>query len=464
MGRAIAIFEGREWVDATVAYPQLPQELQISDHKWDRRLRALGIKPVLPDVRSTEKGNIRCEISSGRAQKSKYVVKSLWDAKVLAAQERLEDTDSSQHIHEAPINDAPDDAPDDGPSLTLPSIEFAESERFVHDGQQLRIRAYGERTVKGLFLDARDVSDAIGVRFDHNPDQVAIGVAHVIGQEVPVPTLTWENFILLVFLKARCHPAAAGIKDWVTNTVFAVQFEGGAGTTQQAAYASRNVRYSCATYTADLRQDDKIIYVFDAFPACALEEKYPGCVAPLVDRTDSLIGYRVIKIGIGRRDRIQVTRNELNKILPGHDPRPIIVLKVHGVSDTELKNNFESPVFDEFPDFRIGHGGKPSIPGPRNGQYTELVVADPDTKEQVVRRIVNMVDNHHENLRAHTTAALRAAEKAMDQVDLKDARIAHLEAALNAREDECTRLETTMAQILPRKMSCLRSMLSRVQS
>ena len=500
------LFRGREWVDATVEYFKLPPSVQISGNKWDRRLRALGIHCILPDVRSTAKGNIAVVVDSGRAQKSKYVAKSVWDAAVARAHRRMdEEAQSNQNDQadgdatmtmnngdnqglvamslavasepQAPANfPTPDASTDprhpqiqDDVARSVVPIPLTHNECFHHNGQRMHIRVYGERTVGGLLLDARDVCASIVFRYEDMPDRVPVKTVDVRGSLTQ--TLSWEAFILLVFLKADGHIVANEIKRWIVNTVFAVQFQGGAHVASQAEYASRATKFSFATYTSTLSRDDLIIYAIDAFPAQALEDKYPGSVTTIAG--DSINTSRIIKIGIGKRERIQATRGDLNKILPGHDPRPILVLKIRGVADTdELKVLFEDPLFEEFADSRIGHDGHVSIVGPRNSNYTEMVVVDPDTKEQIVRRMVNMVDDHHGKIWERTNEELRNAQveshvvtELKMQLQLKDADMRTKDMENNALKEKCTalderckNLETTMTQILPRKLSVLKNM------
>ena len=470
------VFEGREWVDASIEYFTLPIDLQISESKWDRRLRGLGIRDILPDVRSTVKGDIADLEVAIRAPKSKYVVKSVWAAAVAESMRRMHEQARSARQgpdgRDAGSNEPQiqnDVAPESMAPLSVVPIPLAHNECFHHNGQQMHIKVYGERTVGGILLDARDVCASIGFRNEDMPDRVPVKSVAVCGSLVQ--TLSWEAFILLVFLKANGHEVAAEIKRWIVDTVFAVQFQGGAQVSTQAEYASRATKYSPATYTGALISDDFIIYAFDAFAAQALEDEYPGAVALITgDRIDTS---RIIKIGIGKRERIQATRGDLNKILPGHDPRPILVLKVRGVANTdELKALFEVPLFEEFADYRIGHDGRTPITGPRNNSYTEMVVADPDTKEQIVRRMVSMVDDHHEKLWERTREELRNARVESHAVtelrmhlQLKDADMRTKEtenSALRERckvsEDRCKNLETTLTQILPRKLSVLKNM------
>ena len=514
------LFGGREWVDATIEYFKLPPSLQISDNKWDRRLRALGIRYILPDVRSTARGNIADLVNGGRAQKSKYVVKSVWDAAVAQAHRRMDEEAQSNQNDQADgdatrtVNNGDNQGlvamslatasepqalanfptPDASTGPRQPQIQddvarsvvpipLTHNECFHHNGQRMNIRVYGERTVDGLLLNARDVCESIGFRYQDMPDRIPVETVDVCGSLTQ--TVSWEAFIFLVFLKADGHIVANEIKRWIVDTVFAVQFQGGAHVASQAEYASRTSRFSSATYTGALSRDDFIIYAIDAFSAQALEDKYPGAVVAIAgDRIDTS---RIIKIGIGKRERVQATRSDLNQILPGHDPRPILVLKVRGVADTdELKVLFEDAIFEEFADHRIGHDGRMSVMGPRNRNYTEMVVVDPDTKEQIVRRMVSMVDDHHEKLWERTKEEVRNAQaeshvaielkmqlqlkdadmrtKDMENTALKekckasDERCKASDERCKASDERCKKLETTLTQVLPRKLSVLKHM------
>lgn len=476
-------FEGRQWIDAQFEYFKLPASLQISDNKWDRRLRALGIRSVLPDVRTCERGNIATLMEEGRAFKSKFVAKSVWDAAIAQALASVLDTPRDL---EPPVGEGQElsdesvrveEQQEENPRIrSLARIDLDDAEHLYHNGQNLNIKAYGERTMDGLFLDARDVCNAIGTRLEDAPNAVTVDQAIIAGKTTSV--LLWDDFCTLAVLKAHGHPVAAAIKKWIVSTVFSVQFQGGAGALPQAAsegivFASRKQRYSPATYTNHLDAKDLIVYAIDAFPAEALEAAYPGTVTPLVGNNFSdLSGRRIVKIGCGRRDRVADVRSELNRVLPGHDPRPMFILHVPFIdTDADLKNGFEEPLHVEFSDVRIGHDGRRDIPGPRNCKYTELFVLDMELKEVAFRTAMSLVDRH---VRAASADAAKeigeARQTAHDlaqanmEIRVKDTESHHLRAALQKcelalkkSEEECGRLRDTITNVLPRKMSALKS-------
>ena len=258
------------------------------------------------------------------------------------------------------------------------------------------------------------------------------------------------------------------------------QFDGGVATLPQAEFAARTSRFATEMYTGDSSRGDQIIYAFDAYPAEALEAKYPGTVSPIAG--DRMGASRIVKISFAKMDRIDATRYDLNRILPGHDPRLFMRVRVPEVSDEEMRHLFEDPkdpLFKELADFRIGLDERKIIPGPRGASYTELVVADSDLKEIICSMVTSIVDRHNEGLReklkVEVDGALALLTEANMQTRLKDAElllkdhtishreatISHLEAALKKSEEECERLSATMDQIIPRKLSALKSMLTR---
>ena len=508
----IVIFEGREWIDARIEYPKLPVHLRTDDNKWDRKLRALGIRSMLPDVRTTERNNIANLMEEGRAPKSKYIVKTVWESAIASAvaatgtEEDVAPTHTSEDVGgrvgsedasitqqqsaenaDANAGEGNDRvvAQENQQPLAMEQIILTDAEKLRYNGQELEIKAFGERTVEKLRLDFRDSCNAIGIYGNNIPDTIAIETVAVHGVHIRV--LTWDDFCHLTFVKARGHPVAAAIKTWIVHTVFAVQYQSGIGATQQASFASRDCKYATETYVGHLDDDDKILYAFDFCAAEDLEKEYPGTVSAITgpDRE----GKRVVKIGCGRRGRIKSVRNELNHILAGQDPRPFAIQRVMGVTDAELQS-VEKAVHEEFSDARIGHEERLAIRGPGNTNYTELFVLDLNDKERVVREIVRVTEQQTRKKMADAEAALTMAaefeekyKEARTQNLLQDAKIhaqqdkiqalqdknqslktvnENQKADLDARENECKRLETTMAQILPRKMSVLKSMLSRV--
>ena len=277
-----------------------------------------------------------------------------------------------------------------------------------------------------------------------------------------------------MFLKAGAHPVAHAVSVWVTSTMFAVQFEGGAGVATQGEFASRDKRYSPSTYIGHLSCSDLVLYAIDAFPAEELEAAYPGTVEALFP-DGNLSDKRIVKMGCGRLDRIGAARTDLNKILPGHDPRPIFIVRVPAVTTQELGANFEKPLHEEFSDVRIGHNGRTPIPGPRNGSFTELFAMDADLKEMAQRLVTSWVDHHTRQLSYAAEKELGDVRKELAELTemrmenrIKNAKIHHLEEALlkskvdaQKGEDEVARLKDTIVQILPRKMSALKGVFAR---
>lgn len=499
-------FEGREWINATEEYFRLPPRFVLSTDKWERRLKHIHIAYARPDVRTTKRGNIAVEEEMPRVRKDVYVVKTVWDAAMRKCQEQGPHARRSARVVAdpvAPVNtpdceaegDQPEDdggAPDQAASedetddatgagtLTLQRITLNHGEYFVHDGHRYDIKMYGERTADGLYLDARDVAACINMRFTNMPSSILVKDALVDGESILA--LPWFAFLHLAFLKAASHPVAKAIGTWVSDTMFMVQYEGGVGVATQAEFASRRCRYSLETYIGHLDAGDQIIYAIDALPAGALESAYPGTVAPLVADRD-LASKRIIKMGCGKRERIGAVRADLNKILPGHDPRPIFVVRVPSVSDRELEDNFEKALHMEFADVRIGCDGRASIPGPRHDAYTELFLIDADMKELAHRKASSLVDRHIRVLSEASDKVLRDTRSELSELvevrmdnRVKETKIQHLETALGKSEtaleksetalrksdEECMRLKDTIAQLLPRKMSALKSAFSRL--
>ena len=495
----VTVFDGREWVNATRRYYELAPHLVLETDRWDRRLKHIHIPLCAPDCRQTKVGNIAELETQPRVRKAVYVLKSVWDAAMeKCAREgprrtttrRPTESDAGERAPPAqdPETDPePSQTGDDEPRAAeeephhdssradiaiLPRISLDASERFVYDGRRYDVQVYGERTFSGLFLDARDVSAAIGMRFCDMPD--AVVVEEYLVDDVPKRVLSWHQFLHLTFLKAASHPVANAISVWVSSTMFTVQYGGGESIVKQSEFASRHARYSLATYAGHLEGGDMIIYAIDAFPAASLEDAYPGTVAPLVP-DGKYIDKRVVKIGCGRRDRIGPVRSDLNNILPGHDPRPIFVLRVPSVTDQELEDKFEKVMHAEFSDVRIGCNGRPKIPGPRHDAYTELFVVDLELKELAQRLAYSLVDRHMRRLNGETEKHLETVRKELTgmgelrmELRVEKAKNEHLgtaleksDAALTKSEDECARLRETITQLLPRKMSALKSAFSR---
>lgn len=486
----VITFQNQEWIDAQVEYFKLPLALQINDNKWDRRLKALKIRCVLPDVRTTERGNIANLRETGREFKSKYILKSVWDRAVAAAiaslpHERNGDGAEEDVVEGHGVEDGEDtgqeDAEqgaenmeserdqDDNPRRTLHELTLTATEHLYYNDQALGIRVYGERTVDGLFLHATDVCNAIGTLLHNMPDMVH--VEKVVVDGVVLPTLSWDDFCTLAVLKAHKHPIAAAIKKWIIHTLFAVQFQTGVDATQQSEFASRGRRFSFNEYTSHLNPDDFVIYAIDAFPAEAFEATYPGTVTPLLGE-ENLTGRRIVKLGCGKPMRISGTRCDLNRILPGHDPRPIFIMKVPCVSSTEeLKTKFETPLHAEFADMRIGHEGRVNVPGPRNTSYTELFVLDTGLKELAERTASKLVNHHIQAMSDRSTMLLSEANQRLNELEQRrveskvlETEVRHLQIALEKSEDECVRLRDAIAQVLPRKMSALKAAFARVTS
>lgn len=236
-------------------------------------------------------------------------------------------------------------------------------------------------------------------------------------------------------------------------------------------FASRSVEFCLERYASDITVDDFVVFVMDVSAACDLEEAYPVTVTAVVG--SNITAHRVLQVGIGRRDDISEARDDLRQILTGCDPRPLLILKVRGRNSTdELKKAIEDPFFEEFADYRIGQDGRPAVPGPRNGTYTEMVVSDADVKEHMLRRLVSLVDQHHirmqrkleHDLEVSTAETRLVADLKMKlQVSdanmlVKTAEIEHLREKCEALKDKCEKMGQTLTQVMPRKYSVFKNM------
>jgi hypothetical protein len=104
-----------------------------------------------------------------------------------------------------------------------------------------------------------------------------------------------------------------------------------------------------------------------------------------------------------------------------------------------------------------------------------MLVVTAEVKDQLCRRIIGLVDQHHEKLHEDANQELLRARNELKEVfDLKmrlqamELKHTHIQSALRSSETalarseaECARLEATIVQILPRKLSVMKSMLKR---
>ena len=498
MARVVS-YDEREWVDAVVEYPLLPACVQTNADKWDRRLKALGIAYTLPDCRSTRKGDIT-QIEEGRTRKSVYVVKTLWDSAVarktavstaLSELAQTEGRNSPQVIcdggatsgsrnHSAQMQEVCATAIEEASSspaimsviesesdqtpthMTMTPIDVVDKEKFVHDGQRIHIRIYGERTAHGLFLNAGDVALGIKMREDNMPKGIELVKAKVHGNDIQV--LPWYAFLHLAFLKSHKYPVAREISQWVSDTMFSVQYDGGVGALPQAAFASRRHAFRPDTYIEDT--DHKIIYAIDFCAAADLEQAMPGTVALLVPQDRIIHDFRCVKIGCGTKQRLSNVRCDLRKILPSSDPRPIMCERIPHVCSLQLKDEFEEPLHTEFADQRIGHEGRPGLKL-RNENYTEIFVLDADMKETLIRKATRIAHKHNTSLLEKaeldaSQARQKLAELTEMQIELriKDTSIQHMTATIDRLENtvrkadaENEHLKLSISKLLPKRMA-----------
>ena len=200
----VAEFQGENWINASSAYYTLSPELVLETDRWDRRLKHIHIALCAPDCRTTRVGNIAELLDpASRARKDVWILKTVWDA----AMQRCADEGPRQgritsqavsanippadhapaggddaRVEEVPVEDGAHGEGDGEEShLTLTRIALTDAERFVHDGRRYDIEAYGARTFDGLYLNACDISTAIGMRFSNMPATIKVTEALVDG-------------------------------------------------------------------------------------------------------------------------------------------------------------------------------------------------------------------------------------------------------------------------------------------
>ena len=314
-------FDGQVFVRASTAYFDLPEELQIEADRWPRRLDSLRIKSTLPNVRSCKINDITT-LEARPVRKSIYVLKTLWDAAVERARreglvhvgprgrpstttsfiqlpasvmpangvesahaDASEDTGSPSNARggEEADTGAPTSAQaprEDNMSAPIPSrrIPVHPDQVFTFEGQAMQIDLYGWSAHDKLLMNFNQVAAAIGFRTGDAPELISKLLVRLQVDDEIILALPFYGFIHLTYLKKEKYPVANHICEWMTQTLFSIQYEGGRNAAPQNRFSDRDKDYSAMDYgiNGDARQG---IYIEGVCSAEYAAQCFPEAIA-----------------------------------------------------------------------------------------------------------------------------------------------------------------------------------------
>lgn len=368
----VTMYDGKQWVDAAREWKHIPTALQRRRLNWHSRLGALGIS--IAACRLTAPGDITRLVESGKGgTKSVFVPLSLWTT----MRERLPSLAQG-----ASVDSGSRDGDGDGDEIrqtiehTLAPIGLAAGEGFYHDGIALRIDLYGERSVKGMFIDHSDLVKALGIAQVRDcPNVETFDAQTTDGRDLIV--VDFKGMVMLWAAYAHKSSVASALMDWVTDTVFCVQY-GTAEPMRQAEYevmtlVDRSTRYRAADWGINGDTPSQGLYLDEV---CSGEyahgvwpEQVDAAMLALPDGT-RLGEVCVVKIGLStdKMTRTRDLRCDMRKAFgPEADLRIVAFSRCPGATEDELKP-LETDILGEFDTYRLR--GVSSAPG--SSEMSEL--------------------------------------------------------------------------------------------
>jgi hypothetical protein len=435
-------FEGVSWVDATHEWKNLPDGICDRRTNWHIRLGGVGIS--IAACRMTKVNNIASltEARNG-GTKSVYVPSTLWTAMV----KRLRDGNGA--------NNAKTSSARDGASSStirrrvdgeLAEVVLEPGEEFRHDGVVLRIEMYGERTVAGMYADHSDLVKILGLKDLHNcPDVETFDARTTDGRDMSV--VNFKGMVILWAVYARKSVVASALMDWVTDTVFCVQY-GVAEPVRQGEYdtlvlADRSTRYSASQWALDGEKRSQGLYLDEVCSAELARERWPAQVdAALANLPEGtrLNDACVVKVGytIDKSNRMRAIRTAMHKAFGADaDTRIVSFSRCPGATAPDLRP-LERNVLDAFDAY--------------NFEGVEAYVDQKQVELFLVTRSIVRDMTSALSVQAAIYASAKV-EGAHAQVDASDARIADAEnRARVAREMlERTKMRIEAAEALSRE-------------
>lgn len=462
-----ADFEGQEYVHANVEYPKLPSCIRVETDRWPKRLASIGISFMLPDCRSCKFGDIMTE-ETRNVRKSVYVLKSLWDARVRRAIDetgvKANPEQQSKDSEESGVGDL--DQQTQHTALNMDEIHLNENEAFYFNKQKMLIKAYGERSHEKLFLDLKDVAMALGFKATDLPASIEESVVVLKVDNVCTQALPFFSFMHLTFIKKHKYPVAAAIADWITSTIFTVQFTKGQCTIQQRFFADRTADFQSRNYGmhGEMREG---LYVDEICSAWHAAQLFPEQIAAAIPHGRNISEFTLCSPGESKdfRRRTYEHRTDFAKLFPGSDVRPVDFVDMPQSTTKERKDAEKIAFSDEFQHLRV-HGIHFN-----KRELIELYLFDDNTRRSAAVNMQLEARNYCKARVENATLLVEEAQRELHRRDLIEQRLelekaracdlsmnlkTMLEQTQQANNDlvrEVKSLKDSLSQLLPKKMA-----------
>lgn len=504
-------WQGRRYIDFTRAWPVHAPLARVSQIPKDKK----GVPGILHKLKipqaaviTTKKGCFRTVLpEDDKTHRSYWITTQTWEdcigpvpdgvpdpsvSEPVGTQEGLDeeeisgngdgdDDDSScedrggvPFVSSVGGDDGENDEPEQdvpGPSsphLRLSVIDLDDDEKFTFGNHPIDIRTYGERTPDGLYVNANDVKNAIGIRSFHSLPGSVEAVRAVLPDGDTVDALSFEEQLGLMREYKGKSEVARHIWDWIVRLVFAAK-HGDSEVREQIAEAF-NAQFSIVR--GDRRCDDHPLpkgghsnYLIDVCSLLFLMSIFPNISVAHLPPGADLRKYTVAKYGTGKDDRPNTVIRELRKLIPGSDPVVAHIVPYPGASKEEAET-YETGWKSDFHQYNIKGVMKKD-----KRAYTELFAVDAEASTRGIRRMDETLERHNDMRFESQRAELAGLEKARAETRMatfkadmfekqllehtaeKDARIAEKDARINALESDVGALKTTLKKALPSKLA-----------
>ena len=386
-----------------------------------------------------------------------------------------------------PEQDEPEPEPS-SPLLHLSVIDLDDEEKFTFGDHPIDIRAYGERTPVGLYVNALDVKNAIGIRYHPLPDSVQT-VRAILPDGKTVDVISFEEQLGLMRDYKKKSKVACHIWDWVVSLVLAAKH----GEPEVREGIAKAFKTQFSVVRGDRRRNDHPLpkgghcnYLIDVCSLQFLMGIFPDIALALLPPGADPRNYVVVKYGTGNEDRSTTVVRELRKLIPGCDPIIVHIIWFPGASKEEAEG-YETGWKTDFHQYNI-HG----VFKKDKRAYTELFAVDAEATTRGIRRMDETLERHNskrfesqrielaglEQARTESRMAtfkadtfekqLAASTSEKDariaetdariaetdaRITEKDARIAEKDARIKALESDVGALKTTLKKTLSSKLS-----------
>lgn len=475
----ITLYDGKQWVDAAREWKHMPAAFRRRRLNWHARLGNLGIS--IAACRVTALGDItRLAESRKGGSKSVFVPSSLWTR----MRERLPYI--AQHASVDDDDGAGADGDGDDADIRqkvehpLALVRLSADEAFYHDGVALRIDLYGERSRDGMYADHSDLVKVLGIKqISHCTSVETFDARTTDGRDLVV--VDYRGMVTMWAVYAQKSSVASALMDWVTDTIFCVQY-GTAEPVGQAEYEAmtlvdRSTRYRAADWGINGDTPSQGLYVDEVCSGEYARGTWPdqvdAAMHALPDGT-RLGEVCVVKIGFStdKMTRTQDLRCEMRKAFgPEADLRIVSFCRCPGATEDELKP-LETAVLGEFDAYRLkGTSAGVSKEFMELFLVTRAVARDMAASLSVAagrfaRARDSGMEAELETMRERTRVAERELERAQakiealealsrERIDHRDSRIDAYSSAIASKDAEINVLRRALTKTLPSDVSDL---------